>query len=56
MVKELAPIRERAKELEANPARVTATLEAGAANARAVARKTIAHVKEKMGLPHSTGG
>ena len=56
MVRELAPIRERAKELEANPARVTATLEAGAAKARAVARKTIAHVKEKMGLPHSTGG
>ncbi len=56
MVKELSPIRERAKELEANPARVTATLEAGAAKARVVARETIAHVKEKMGLPHSTGG
>jgi tryptophanyl-tRNA synthetase len=56
MLTELTPIRERARELQANPRRVATTLEAGAAKARAVARKTIAHVKEKMGLPHSTGG
>ena len=51
VVSELTPIRERAKELEAKPALVKETLEAGASKARAVARKTIGHVKEKMGLP-----
>ena len=57
MMGELTPIRERAKELESNPARVAETLEAGAAKARVVARETIRHVKEKMGLPlASTGG
>ncbi len=51
VVNELTPIRERAKALEAKPALVKETLEAGASKARAVARKTIRHVKEKMGLP-----
>ena len=55
IVNELAPIRERAKELQANPARVAATLEAGAEKARAVARRTIRHVKEQMGLPLAVG-
>jgi tryptophanyl-tRNA synthetase len=56
MVTELAPIRERASELKADPAGVKATLDAGAAKARAVAKNTIRHVKEKMGLPLAIGG
>jgi tryptophanyl-tRNA synthetase len=51
MVNELTPIREKAKELQANPVQVKATLEAGAVKARAVARETIRQVKEKMSLP-----
>jgi tryptophanyl-tRNA synthetase len=51
MLAELTPIRERAKALQADGARVAETLAAGAAKARAVARRTLAHVKEKMGLP-----
>jgi tryptophanyl-tRNA synthetase len=51
MVSELTPIRERAKELHANPSRVTDALEAGGEKARAVARTTIRTVKERMGLP-----
>ncbi len=56
IVSELTPIRERAKELQANPARVTEALEAGAAKARVVAKQTITRVKEKMGLPLSIDG
>ncbi|MGH7654428.1 MAG: tryptophan--tRNA ligase [Gemmatimonadaceae bacterium] len=56
MVTELTPIRERAKELESNPALLTGSLEAGAAKARAVARETIRHVKDAMGLPLASGG
>ena len=56
IVNELTPIRERARDLQSNPARVTETLEAGAAKARVVARKTIRHVKEKMGLPLASNG
>jgi tryptophanyl-tRNA synthetase len=51
MVSELTPIREKAKELLANPVQVKATLETGAVKARAVARETIRQVKEKMSLP-----
>jgi len=51
MVAELTPIRERAAELEADPARVTETLERGAVKARAVASQTMADVKTRMGLP-----
>jgi tryptophanyl-tRNA synthetase len=51
MVAELTPIRERAAELEANPARVSEALERGAVKARAIASQTIAEVKSKMGLP-----
>ena len=50
MEKELAPIRSRAKEMAANPAKMKQDLEAGAARARAVAAKTMREVKEKMGL------
>ncbi len=56
MVAELTPIRERAKELQANPGVVTATLEAGAEKARAVAGKTIRVVKDMMGLPLAANG
>jgi len=56
LMKELTPIRERALELQAHPERVTQSLEAGAARARAIARTTITEVKEKMGLPLSHGG
>jgi tryptophanyl-tRNA synthetase len=50
MDREFAPIRERARALEAKPERVTELLAAGAARARAVARETMAHVKHRMGL------
>ena len=56
VVDELAPIREKARELQAAPQLVTEALETGAAKARVVARKTILHVKEKMGLPLSSAG
>ena len=56
IVNELTPIRERARDLQSNPARVTETLEAGAEKARAVAKKTITHVKERMGLPLARNG
>jgi tryptophanyl-tRNA synthetase len=56
VVNELAPIREKARELQSHPSRVAETLEAGAAKARTVARKTIRHVKEHMGLPLATNG
>lgn len=51
MMAELAPVRERAAELDANDARVTQILDAGAEKARAVSSRTIAEVKERMGLP-----
>lgn len=51
MVAELAPIRERAAALTADPSRVTAQLDAGAEKARLVARRTLGEVKERMGLP-----
>jgi tryptophanyl-tRNA synthetase len=56
LVNELAPIRERAKELKAHPERVTQSLDAGAAKARVFARKTITDVKDRMGLPLSHYG
>ena len=46
----LAPVRERAQELAAQPGRVQEILAAGAARARSVARDTIAEVRERMGL------
>jgi tryptophanyl-tRNA synthetase len=56
IVNELTPIRERALDLQSNPARVTGILESGAAKARVVAGQTIKHVKEKMGLPLASNG
>lgn len=47
---ELTPIRTRAQALAEQPALVDAALDAGAAKARAVAQRTMAHVKERMGL------
>ena len=48
--KELAPIRAKRKELEANPKYVDEVIVQGAEKARAIARKTVDEVKEKMGL------
>jgi tryptophanyl-tRNA synthetase len=50
MEKELAPIRARAKELAANPARMKKDLTAGAEHARSIAADTMTQVKTKMGL------
>jgi tryptophanyl-tRNA synthetase len=50
MQTELDPIRERAKEIAANPKRITDALNAGAEHAREVASETMAAVKKKMGL------
>jgi len=47
---ELTPIRTRAKALADQPSLVDAALDAGAEKARAVASRTMAHVKERMGL------
>jgi tryptophanyl-tRNA synthetase len=47
---ELAPIRARREELAAHPERVWGALEHGAARAREVAVKTMAEVREVMGL------
>src|SRR5574341_195189 len=46
----LAPIRERAKALEARPERVKEILAAGAASARKVAQVTMTQVRERMGF------
>ena len=48
--KELAPIREKRKELEAKPEYVDKVIKEGAERARVVARATVAEVKQKMGL------
>lgn len=50
MVEELTPIRTRAEALQAEPRRVSDALGEGAARARNVARATMHHVKEAMGL------
>jgi tryptophanyl-tRNA synthetase len=47
---ELTPIRARAQALLEQPALVDAALDAGAEKARALARRTMGHVKECMGL------
>lgn len=47
---ELTPIRTRAQALAEQPRLVDDALEAGAERARLVARQTMAHVKEQMGL------
>jgi tryptophanyl-tRNA synthetase len=50
MEQELAPIRARAKSIAANPKKMKENLAAGADHARSVAEKTMAEVKQKMGL------
>jgi tryptophanyl-tRNA synthetase len=50
MEKELAPIRARAKEIAANPAKMKKDLAAGAEHARSIAADTMTQVKKKMGL------
>jgi tryptophanyl-tRNA synthetase len=50
MMRELTPIRERARELEANPEIVTDALAAGAARVGEIAKGTMATVRETMGL------
>jgi len=47
---ELKPLQEKRKELESNPEYVDKVIKEGAERARAVARKTLIEVKEKMGL------
>jgi tryptophanyl-tRNA synthetase len=48
--KELAPIREKRKELEANISYVDKVIKEGAEKARAIASVTVSEVKQKMGL------
>jgi tryptophanyl-tRNA synthetase len=50
MIETLAPIRSRATELKTRPAEVDATLTRGAERAKAIARKTLAEVKRRMGF------
>jgi len=50
MMRELTPIRERARELEAHPEIVTDALAAGAAHSGEIARSTMTTVRETMGL------
>jgi tryptophanyl-tRNA synthetase len=50
MIAALAPIRERAAALKRDPAGVMERLRAGAGRARALARRTIADVRDRMGF------
>src|SRR3954467_612023 len=50
MERELVPIRARAKDIGANPRKVSDILAAGAERARTIARKTMSDVKHRMGL------
>jgi tryptophanyl-tRNA synthetase len=50
MMRELTPIRERARELEAHPEIVTEALAAGAAHSGEIAKATMSTVRETMGL------
>jgi tryptophanyl-tRNA synthetase len=50
MERELVPIRRRAEELRATPARIDEVLGDGGATARTIARETIVEVKARMGL------
>ena len=47
---ELTPIRTRSAELTANPSLVSEALDAGAAHASGIAKKTMAAVRDRMGL------
>jgi tryptophanyl-tRNA synthetase len=50
MIKTLAPIRERAEELQGQPGRVEQVLGDGAASARRIAGATIREVRDRMGF------
>jgi tryptophanyl-tRNA synthetase len=50
MIAALTPIRERAARLQEDPGGVRALLRAGAKRARAIARRTMAEVRRRMGL------
>jgi tryptophanyl-tRNA synthetase len=52
----LAPVRERAAALAADPARVDRTLAEGAARARAEAEVTMGDVRRRMGFLPAAGG
>jgi tryptophanyl-tRNA synthetase len=54
MIAALTPIRERARALQAEPARVADLLRAGATKARAIARRTMAQVRRRMGFLGAT--
>jgi tryptophanyl-tRNA synthetase len=53
MIAALTPMRERAGALRAEPRKVTGMLRAGAAKARALARRTMAQVRQRMGFLES---
>jgi tryptophanyl-tRNA synthetase len=50
MIRALAPIRERALELQAEPERVDRILAEGASTARRMASETMREVRERMGF------
>jgi len=56
MIAALTPIRERAETLRAEPGRVMELLRGGAAKARAIARRTMAQVRRRMGFLGEAGG
>jgi tryptophanyl-tRNA synthetase len=56
MVTALAPIRERAADLAAQPERVAETLAHGAERARAIARDTMSEIRERMGFLQAREG
>src|SRR2546430_2240544 len=56
MIATLAPLRERALELRAQPGTVSETLRAGAVKARALARATMARVRRWTGVLAGAGG
>jgi tryptophanyl-tRNA synthetase len=55
MAAHFAPIRERARELEAEPGRVEEILAAGAERARSIARETLREARELMGFLPAAG-
>jgi tryptophanyl-tRNA synthetase len=56
MIAALTPLRERAQGLAAEPGRVRDTLRAAAAQARTLARRTLASVRRQMGFLEGGGG
>src|SRR6266508_845830 len=53
MIATLTPMRERADALRRDPPRLSERLRAGAAKARAIARRTMSQVRRRMGLLHA---